>query len=142
MTLVSLDANVKALILKQDYLAQAIAWVESRWNPKAVSPAGAKGLFQLMPAICKTFDVKDPFDPVESLRGYNLLMDEERDRFGEIELAVAAYNSGSPNVKRAIEKAKSRRFDRIKPFLPIETQLYVPKVSRAVLKAVAGELPE
>lgn len=109
-------------------LMNAVASVESNWNPKATSRVGAKGLFQLMPANVKHFGVKDVFDPKQNVTAALALMKEELGRFKSIELAVAAYNAGSPAVNRAIKRANSREWDKVRQFLPLETQKYVPKV--------------
>lgn len=112
-------------------LIQAIIQTESAGNPKAISPAGAKGLMQLMPAMAKAFGVTDPFDPEENVRGGTELLKEELKRFGgDVRLALAAYNAGSPAVMKAINKAESADFEVIKQYLPKETQNYVPKVMK------------
>lgn len=112
-------------------LIQAIIQTESAGNPKAVSPAGAKGLMQLMPAMAKAFGVDDPFDPEQNVRGGTELLKEELKRFGgDVRLALAAYNAGSPAVMKAINRAESADFEVIKQYLPKETQNYVPKVMK------------
>lgn len=112
-------------------LIQAVIQTESAGNPKAVSPTGAKGLMQLMPAMAKAFGVADPFDPEENVRGGTELLKEELKRFGgDIRLALAAYNAGSPAVMKAINRAESADFEVIKQYLPKETQNYVPKVMK------------
>lgn len=87
---------------------------------------------QLMPAMQKALGVTDPFDPEQNIRGGVALLKEELGRFNDTKLALAAYNAGSPAVKRAIKKAGAHDFDAIKPRLPIETQSYVPKVLRSI----------
>jgi soluble lytic murein transglycosylase-like protein len=56
------------------------------------------------------------------------LLDEEINRFGDLRLALAAYNAGSPAVKAAMKKARSERFEDVYPHLFGETQAYVSKV--------------
>ena len=107
---------------------KAIARAESNFNPEAVSRAGAEGLMQLMPAIQEHFKVEDPFDPKQSVKAAEKLFREELDRFGDLHLAIAAYNAGSPTVSRALAKTERRTFSEAKVFLPEETQKYVPKV--------------
>lgn len=109
-------------------LVQAIIQVESAGKHRAVSPKGAKGLMQLMPANIKKFGIKDPFDPDENIKGGMRLLSEEVNRFKDLKLAVAAYNAGSPKVNYAIKKAGSRDFEAIKKYLPLETRNYVTKV--------------
>lgn len=112
-------------------LIEAVIQIESAGDPKAESPAGAKGLMQLMPAMAKAFGVDDPFDPEENVRGGTELLKEELKRFGgDIRLALAAYNAGSPAVMKAINRAESADFEVIKQYLPKETQNYVPKVMK------------
>lgn len=109
---------------------KAIARAESNFEPMAVSPAGAEGLMQLMPAIQRHFGVTDPFDPEQSVKAAEALLEEELLRFGSMRLALAAYNAGSPAVKRAIYRAGGEQasFSEINKHLPKETQDYVPKV--------------
>jgi soluble lytic murein transglycosylase-like protein len=99
-------------------LLLAVMKVESNFNPRAVSRAGAQGLMQLMPATAAALGVTDPFDPRQSIVGgaYTLrvLVNEFE---GEVPLAVAAYNAGSKAV---------RRHGGVPP-IP-ETQSYVPTV--------------
>jgi len=121
-------SNVAALISEQPPLVQAIIRAESNGNHKAVSNKGAQGLMQLMPAIQKAFEVADPFDPAENIRGGVALIQEELERFGDPLLAIAAYNAGSPAVKKAIKLAGSSDYEAIRPYLPKETRNYVKRV--------------
>ena len=101
---------------------------ESNGKVNAVSPAGAKGLMQLMPANIKAFGVTDPFDPEQNVRAGKALLSEELDRFKDLNLALAAYNAGSPAVRRAIKRAGSTDWEDVRKYLPDETRKYVPKV--------------
>jgi type IV secretory pathway VirB2 component (pilin) len=75
-------------------LLEALIWQESRWHPDAVSPAGAVGLGQLMPATARHLGV-DPRDPRASIHGAARYLREQIDHFGgNLELALAAYNAG------------------------------------------------
>lgn len=82
-------------------LVKAVALVESGFDPHAVSPKGAGGLMQLMPATAKRYGVRDVFDPLENLRaGIRHLRDLLDEFGGNVTLALAAYNAGSGAVRR------------------------------------------
>ena len=94
----------------------AVAWAESGFVPDAVSRAGAIGLTQLMPGTAEALNV-DPWDPSENLAGGARYLREQYDRFGSLELMLAAYNAGPGSVSRA---GGIPDID--------ETQRYVPRV--------------
>jgi soluble lytic murein transglycosylase-like protein len=77
----------------------AVAWTESGFRPDAVSGAGARGLMQLMPATARGLGV-NPDDPGQSLTGGARYLAEQIQRFGQIDLALAAYNAGPGTVAR------------------------------------------
>lgn len=82
-------------------LIKAVALVESGFDPRAVSPKGAQGLMQLMPATAERYGVADAFDPLENLRaGARHLGDLVEEFGGDLTLALAAYNAGSGAVRR------------------------------------------
>lgn len=82
-------------------LIEALVWQESRWRPDAVSPAGARGLAQLMPGTARELGV-DPQDPFANLEGGARYLRAQLDRFdGDLEKALAAYNAGPGRVERA-----------------------------------------
>lgn len=82
-------------------LLEAVVWQESRWRESAVSPAGARGLAQLMPGTARYLGV-DPDDPLQNLEGGARYLREQLDRFdGDLEKALAAYNAGPGRVIRA-----------------------------------------
>jgi hypothetical protein len=82
-------------------LLAAMVQVESRFQPRAVSPKGARGLLQLMPATAARFGVRDPFDPVQNLDGGAQYLRWLLARFdGRTDLALAAYNAGEGAVDR------------------------------------------
>jgi soluble lytic murein transglycosylase len=99
-------------------LVKAVVHVESAFNPKAVSRAGALGLMQLMPDTARSLGVDDPFNPWHNIEGgtryLRYLMRKNR---GDVELALAAYNAG----QRAVEKHRG-----VPPFP--ETRQFVKRV--------------
>lgn len=82
-------------------LIEALVWQESRWNESAVSPAGARGLAQLMPGTARAMGV-DPDDPHANLEGGARYLRIQLDTFdGDLEKALAAYNAGPGRVQKA-----------------------------------------
>jgi soluble lytic murein transglycosylase-like protein len=79
-------------------LLHALVVVESAYRPKAVSPVGASGLTQLMPATAASLGVRDRFDPNANLSGGADYLARLLLRFGDLRLALAAYNSGPARV--------------------------------------------
>jgi soluble lytic murein transglycosylase-like protein len=76
-------------------LVKAIIHAESSFNPKAVSPAGACGLMQLMPENIEKFNVNDPFDPQENIMAGTKFFRQLLDRYDrDLKLTLAAYNAG------------------------------------------------
>lgn len=98
------QARVAELAAKYDIsptLLEAVVWQESRWNQGAVSPAGARGLAQLMPATARQMGV-DPHDANANLEGGARYLRLQLDAFGgDLEKALAAYNAGPGRVQRA-----------------------------------------
>lgn len=110
-------------------LLAAMARVESGFRPNAVSPAGAIGLMQLMPATAKGLGV-NPWDPAENVMGGARYIADQLRRFGDIRLALAAYNAGPGRVSRAIRQAGTADWSVVSRYLPQETRRYVPLVLR------------
>ncbi len=97
-------------------LLAAVVRHESNFKQGVVSHAGAIGLAQLMPGTAEWLKV-DPHDPVQNLRGGARYLREQLDRFGSVDLALAAYNAGPNRVAQAGGVPQIA-----------ETQAYVPRV--------------
>jgi soluble lytic murein transglycosylase-like protein len=97
-------------------LLNAVAKHESSYNPNAVSPAGARGLMQIMPATARELGV-DPMIPEQAVDGAARLLASNLRQFGSVDLAVAAYNAGAGAVAR---------YGGIPPYA--ETRAYVQRV--------------
>lgn len=79
-------------------LFDALIIRESRYDPGAVSPKSAKGLVQLVPGTAAYLGI-DPDDPIQNLRGGARYLREQLDRFGQVHLALAAYNAGPARIR-------------------------------------------
>jgi soluble lytic murein transglycosylase-like protein len=79
-------------------IALAVAQIESAFNPSAVSPVGAQGLFQLMPGTAAQLGVTDPFDPQQNATGGIAYLNQLYKKYGDWSTALAAYNWGPGNV--------------------------------------------
>jgi soluble lytic murein transglycosylase len=98
-------------------LVQAVIQVESGYNRRARSNKGAMGLMQLMPETASDLAVADPWDPEQNLRGGTSYLRQMIDRFGGLDLALAAYNAGPEAVAK---------YDGIPPYE--QTREYVRRV--------------
>jgi len=100
-------------------LIRAVMRAESAFNPTVISPAGAQGLMQLMPALAEEMGVGDAFDPRENIMGgakyLRWLLDRNR---GNIPLTLAGYNAGPTVVSK---------YRKVPPFR--ETQNYVKRIT-------------
>lgn len=82
-------------------LLDALVWTESRYNPFAISKAGAVGLGQLMPGTARDLGVTNRYDPQANIFGAARYLRQMIDKFGMVHLALAAYNAGPRSVERA-----------------------------------------
>lgn len=103
-----------------ELLLDSIRHVESRGNPNAVSPKGAQGPYQFMPATAKEFGLKNPFDEKEAREAARRKMEGLIKYYdGDVDLAVVAYNGGEGRLDRV-----GRDISR----MPKESQNYLPQV--------------
>lgn len=123
-----------------------LAIVESALNPTARSRAGAKGLWQFMYTTGKMYGLKtnsmvdDRFDPIRSTDAAARHLYDLYEIFDDWSLALAAYNSGAGNVTRALRRAGGvKSYWAIQPYLPRETQSYVPAFMAVVYLASYAE---
>jgi hypothetical protein len=117
----SIDRSIAKASRKYDLpesLIRGVIRFESAFRADAVSPAGAQGLMQLMPATARELGVVDPFDVQQNIDGGSRYLRKMLDLFdGDVEKALAAYNAGPGTV---------RKYDGIPPYR--ETRRYVEKV--------------
>ena len=112
---------------------KAMAVIESAMNPRAVSRAGAKGMWQFMYATAKMYGlhidsfVDERLDPVKAAEAAAQYLQDSYEIFGDWNLAIASYNCGAGNLNKAIRRSGGKRaFWDIYPYLPRETRGYVP----------------
>ena len=107
-------------------VVEAVAWQESRFNQAAVSPKGARGVMQLMPGTAALLGV-DASDLRGNIEGGVAYLSQQISRFGDLRLALAAYNAGPEAVAR---------HGGVPPYA--ETQSYV----RAIMARLALTAPQ
>lgn len=100
--------------LPPEFFARLI-WRESLFRPNAVSPKGAEGIAQFMPATAKIRGLQNSFDVIEALAASSLYLRDLSNRFGNLGLAAAAYNAGEAGLETFLKVGR----------LPIETRDYV-----------------
>jgi membrane-bound lytic murein transglycosylase D len=147
-------ANEYVPELKPIFTAQRIApelvWVaevESSFDRRALSPAGAAGLFQLMPATAKRFGLSlwprdQRYQPEPSATASARYLKYLHDRFKDWRLALAAYNAGEGTVQKLLDRYKADSYDAIAQHLPAETQMYVPRVEAVLLQREGANLEQ
>jgi membrane-bound lytic murein transglycosylase D len=140
--------------LKPIFAAQKIppelvwmAEVESSFDRRARSPAGAAGLFQLMPDTAKRFGLSlwprdQRFQPEPSATASAQYLKFLYDRFHDWRLALAAYSCGEGTVQKLLDRYKTGSYDGIAGHLPAETQMYVPRVEAVVLQREGAKLEQ
>ncbi|MFP4619844.1 MAG: transglycosylase SLT domain-containing protein [Bacteroidales bacterium] len=116
-----------------------LAVIESALNPRAISPAGATGLWQFMYSTGKRYGltinsfVDERRDPIKSTYAAAKYLKDLYDIFGEWDLTIAAYNCGPTNVKKAIYRAGGKKnFWDVYYHLPYETRGYYPALVAAM----------
>ena len=110
-----IDARATEHALPQAFIARLI-WKESLFDPGAVSPKGAQGIAQFMPATARRRGLDDPFDAKKALAASAAYLADLRQSFGNLGLAAAAYNAGEDRVRKWLAGTGG---------LPSETQDYV-----------------
>lgn len=138
--------NAEALVpsLKNAFRSEGVpvpwvwlAEVESTMNPAAKSPVGAVGLYQFMAPTAERFGLKTrPIDerlvPEKNARAAAKYLKVLYKQFNSWPLALAAYNAGEGRVGKLLKKSSAKTFEAIEDSLPVETQMYVPKVMATV----------
>jgi membrane-bound lytic murein transglycosylase D len=142
-------AKTKAIFAKENAPAELVwvAQVESSFDPRARSPRGAAGLFQLMPDTSRrfgvsTFPLDKRYDPEQSARGAAKYLEYLHTHYHDWRLALAAYNSGEGTVDRLLKRKKAHTFEEIAHYLPAETQMFVPRVEAVILKQEGKKLAQ
>lgn len=109
-----------------------LVMIESAFNPRAVSRAGATGLWQFMYATARTYDLRinnvvdDRRDPIKSTIAAAKYLKDLYSIYNDWSLVLAAYNCGPGNVNKAIKRSGKHDFWEIYNYLPKETRNYVP----------------
>jgi membrane-bound lytic murein transglycosylase D len=124
-----------------------VAEVESSFDRRALSPAGAAGLFQLTPDTAKRFGLSlwprdQRYQPEPSATASAQYLKYLYDHFKDWRLALAAYNAGEGTVQKLLDRYKTRSYDAIAEHLPAETQMYVPRVEAVLLQREGAKLDQ
>lgn len=122
--------------LQEAHLPNALKYlplVESTLLPEVTSPAGAAGIWQIMPNTAAFFGLQitpsldERRDPHRSTQAAVSLLSMLHEQFCDWRLALAAYNCGPGRVRKAIRKSGIRDYDQLKAFLPLQTRNYISK---------------
>jgi membrane-bound lytic murein transglycosylase D len=147
-------ANEYVPELKPIFIAQKIppelvwvAEVESGFDRRALSPAGAAGLFQLMPDTARRFGLSlwprdQRYQPEPSATASAQYLKYLHDRFKDWRLALAAYNAGEGTLQKLLNRYKTDSYDAIAEHLPAETQMYVPRIEAVLQQREGANLEE
>jgi membrane-bound lytic murein transglycosylase D len=124
-----------------------LAEVESSFDRRARSPAGAAGMFQLMPDTARRFGLSlwprdQRYQPEPSAIASARYLKYLHDHFKDWQLALAAYNAGESTVQKLLDRYKTRSYDVIAGHLPAETQMYVPRVEATLLQREGAKLEQ
>ena len=124
-----------------------MAEVESSFDRHARSPAGAAGLFQLMPDTARRFGLSlwprdQRFQPEPSANASARYLKYLHDRFKDWRLVLAAYNAGEGTVQKLLSRHQTGGYDAIAEHLPAETQMYVPRVEAVLLQREGANLEQ
>lgn len=113
-----IETHAKQHGLPPDFFARLI-WIESRFNPNAVSPKGAQGIAQFMPQTAALRGLRDSFDIKQAIPASAAYLAALKQKFGNLGLAAAAYNAGEARIGRWLDAGG---------FLPTETENYVLQI--------------
>jgi membrane-bound lytic murein transglycosylase D len=135
-------ARLKQIFIEEKVPPQLVwlAEVESSFDARARSPAGAAGLFQLMPATARSLDLSvglfsdERLNAEKNARAAARYLRQLHGRFKDWRLALAAYNCGEGRVAALLKKHRGKTYDDINQYLPTETQMYVPKFEATLRK--------
>ncbi|WP_226951338.1 lytic transglycosylase domain-containing protein [Rhizobium terrae] len=117
--------------LPRAFFARLI-WRESLFRPEAVSPKGAEGIAQFMPATARRRGLADSFHVLDALEASASYLDDLRDRFGNLGLAAAAYNAGENRLAHFLSTGR----------LPIETRDYVFAITGNLVETWRDKPPQ
>ncbi len=115
----TISVAARAASLPAELLTRLL-WVESRFHPLAVSPAGAQGVAQFMPATAAERGLENPFAPKQAIPQAAKLLADLSLRFGNIGLGLAAYNAGPGRIARWLDGTA---------YLPDETERFVTAIT-------------